>query len=97
VSGYRDTSPHASHGEFDQIDQERTPQGQIAMKYRRPIDETATKAARERQEDSEFGLQLLFGLPYEITRARKFNLSMHHSLTEARSGLCALEDESELS
>ena len=51
------------------------------MKYRRPIDETATKAARERQEDSEFGLQLLFGLPYEITRARKFNLSMHHSLT----------------
>jgi hypothetical protein len=49
--------------------------------YRRPIDESATKEARERQEDCEFALQLLFGLPYEVRRARKFNLSMHHSLT----------------
>jgi len=51
------------------------------MSYRRPVDEAATKAARERHAHGELVLQSYFRLPYEITRARKFNLSMHHSLT----------------
>ena len=50
------------------------------MTYQRPLDKKATKAARQRQADGEKVLQFFFQLPYELIRARRVGLSMHHSL-----------------
>ena len=51
------------------------------MTYQRPVNAEATELARQRHALGERILQQYFRLPYEITRARKFNLSMQHSLT----------------
>ena len=51
------------------------------MTYRRPTNAEATAQAREKHAHGELILQSYFRLPYEITRAQKMGVSMHHSLT----------------
>ncbi len=49
----------------------------------RTVDKKATKAARERHLRGELILQMFMQLPYELVRARRVGLPLHHSLQGA--------------